>query len=60
MEYVLLRYRDRPDCVVDVVATSRPDEAVRLVRRWSRRSPDEGLIVAIGARPIVHCTPHGR
>jgi len=60
MEYVLLRYRDRPDCVVNVAATSKPYEAVRLVRRWSHRPADEGLIVAIGARPVVHCAPHGR
>ena len=60
MEYVLLRYRDRPDCIVDVAATGKPDEAIRLVRRWSRRPPEEGLILAIGARPVVHCAPHGR
>jgi hypothetical protein len=59
MEYVLLRYRERPDQVVGVASTCRPDEAVELVRSWSHRAPDEGLILAIRDRPVVHCAPRG-
>jgi hypothetical protein len=57
MEYVLLRYRDRPDQVIDLASTSRPYEAVTLVRDWARRAPDEGVILAIRDRPVVHCAP---
>ena len=60
MEYVLLRYRERPDHVVDIAATSQPDEAISFVRRWSHRPQDEGLIVAIRDRPVVHCAPRAR
>jgi hypothetical protein len=60
MEYVLLRYRGKPDQIVDLAATSRPNEAVDLVRTWSRRDPDEGVILAIRDRPVVHCAPRGR
>lgn len=57
MEYVLLRYKQRPDAVVGLASTSNPGEAVQLVRRWAERAPDEGVIVAIEQRPIVHCAP---
>ena len=60
MEYVLLRYRERPDQVIDLASTRRPQEAVELVRTWSSRAPDEGLILAIRDRPVVHCVPRGR
>ena len=60
MEYVLLRYRARPDQVIDLASTSRPHEAVELVRTWSRRAPNEGLILAIRDRPVVHCAPSCR
>jgi hypothetical protein len=60
MEYVLVRYRERLDQVIDVAATNQPDEAVELVRTWSQRSPDEGVILAIRDRPVVHCAPRSR
>ena len=60
MEYVLLRYRHRPEQVIHLASTSRPHEAVELVRSWSRRPPDEGLILAIRDRPVVHCAPRSR
>ena len=60
MQYVVLRYRERPDEVVDVTCTSDPGEAVDLARRWSRYAPEEGLIVAVDGRPFVHCAPRGR
>ncbi len=60
MEYVLLRYKHRPEDLVGVVATANPSVAVDLVRRWSKSAPDEGLIVTIDKQAIVHCTPRGR
>jgi hypothetical protein len=60
MEYVLLRYRGRPDQVTGLTSTSRPKEVVEFVRTWSRRDPDEGVIVAIRDRPVVHCAPRTR
>ena len=60
MEYVLLRYRRNPADVVGLAATADPSQAVDLVRRWSHRAPDEGLILAVADRPIVHCAPRRR
>ena len=60
MEYVLLRYRRNPSDVVSLASTADPSEAVDLVRRWSRRAADEGLIVSLADRPIVHCAPRRR
>lgn len=60
MEYVLLRYDERPDKLVAVAATINPTEAVELARQWQRDAPDQGLIVTVGGRAFVHCTPRGR
>lgn len=57
MEYVLLKYRDRPDEVVGLAATMSASEAVEIALRWSHGEPHLGLIVTIGQRAIVHCTP---
>ena len=59
MRYVLVRYRHRPEDVIDEAATSDPAEAVELVRRWSRSAPDEGLILAVAGHAVVHCMPRG-
>lgn len=60
MEYVLLRYNERPDKLVAVASTLNPNEAVELARRWQRDAPDQGLIVTVGGRAFVHCTPRER
>jgi hypothetical protein len=57
MEYVVIKYRDKPEAVVDLAATRDPDAAVSLTRRWLRRAPDEGLVVVLETQPIVHCAP---
>lgn len=57
MEYVLVRYRERPETVVSMTSTADVQEAVALTRRWCHAAPDEGLIVAIGGQPFLHCPP---
>ena len=60
MEYVLLRYHERPDQLTAVASTANPAEAVELTRRWQQAAPEQGLIVTIGGRAFVHCTPRER
>jgi len=57
MEYVLLRYRNRPEDLIAVASTASAEEAVEIVRRWYRTTPEEGVIVTIGGQAFVHCTP---
>lgn len=60
MEYVLLRYKQKPQDVVGLAATADPAQAVDLARRWTKTAPDEGLIVAVDNQAIVHCTPRDK
>jgi hypothetical protein len=57
MDYVLLRYRQRPEDIIGVVSTGNAREAVSLARRWAREDSDLGVIVTVAGRPFVHCTP---
>lgn len=57
MEYVLLKYRKQLDHVIELASTDNPAEAVDLVRRWSHGAPEDGLIVTVGTRAIIHCAP---
>lgn len=57
MDYVLLRYRERPGVILDTASTADVQEAVALSRRWCHAAPDEGLIVTIGDQPFLHCPP---
>ena len=57
MDYVVLRYRQQPEMIVEVAATTDAAEAVDLAQRWRRSGRDEGLIVAVHGHPIVHCAP---
>jgi hypothetical protein len=57
MEYVLLRYRQRPDEIIGVISTTDAHEAVALARRWASDASDLGVIVAVDGQPFVHCTP---
>lgn len=57
MEYVLLKYRGQVERVVELASTDNPAEAVALARRWSHAAPEVGLIVTVGTRAIIHCTP---
>jgi hypothetical protein len=56
MEYVLLHYRGEPSDVVETTTTHDAAEAVEIARRWSR-STEDGVIVVVDNRPIVHCRP---
>jgi len=60
MEYVLVRYKRKPEEVIGIAATASPSEAVDLARCWTRAAPDEGVIVAVGKQAIVHCAPRAR
>ena len=57
MEYVLYRYTEQPTAVAAVAATADPRQAAVLARAWARTAPEEGLIVAIDERPVIHHTP---
>jgi len=57
MEYVLLRYRDRPADPTALLSTADPARAAGLVRAWRREHPDEGLIATVEATAVIHCPP---
>jgi len=57
VEYVVIKYREKPEDIVDLAATANPDRAVSLTREWAQRAPDEGLVVVLERQPIVHCAP---
>ena len=57
MEYVLYRYTAQPTTVAAVAATADPRQAAALMRDWTRVAPEEGLVVAIDERPVIHHTP---
>jgi len=59
MEYTLIRYHDTPDNVFVVTTTHDPAWAVALLRRWHRAAPEDGVVVRLGGRELVHCAPRG-
>ena len=59
MDYVLLRYRQRPEDVIGVMCTANAREAVNLARRWASEDSNLGVIVALDGQPFVHCAPRG-
>ena len=57
MNYVLSRYTRQPAAVVAQTATRDPRTAAALAQRWAHAGPDEGLIVAVDDRTVIHCPP---
>jgi hypothetical protein len=60
VEYVLYRYAGAPDRPLDVRATADPATVRALTRAWRERRArvgDEGFIVAVDERAVVHCPP---
>ena len=57
MEYTLIRYHDTPDNVFVVASTHDPAEAVAFLRYWHRAAPEDGVVVRLGDREVVHCAP---
>lgn len=60
MDYLVFKYREKSDEIVDLATTGDPDTAVSLLRRWSQRDPDEGVILVLERKPVVHCAPRGQ
>ena len=59
MDYVLIRYHHSPSNVLTMSSTRDPLEAVAFVRYWHRNAPDDGVVVRLGGREVVHCAPRG-
>jgi hypothetical protein len=57
MEYTLIRYHHTPDHVLVVTSTHDAAQAVALLRHWHRAAPEDGVVVRLGDREVVHCTP---
>ena len=57
MEYVLYRYKEQPTTVAAVAATADPLQAAVLAQDWVRSAPEEGLIVTIDQRAVIHHRP---
>ena len=57
MEYVLYRYKEQPTTVAAVAATADPLQTAVLARDWVRTAPEEGLIVTIDERAVIHHPP---
>jgi len=63
MEYVLYRYAGSPERPLDVRATADPAAATALAHAWRERrerSDEEGFLVAVDDRAVIHCPPRPR